>query len=73
MVSHNDTIDVVRRALAGHSKADERTLASATVLAERLERVKRLSGLFEQVEFSPHMQALLTTRQTVGTAGYAAV
>ncbi len=73
MVSHNDAIDIVGRALAGRQKTDDQTLASADILAERLDRVNRLGGVFEQIAFSPQMEAMLGLRQPAGAAGYAAV
>lgn len=61
MVSHlnENTFDIVRQGLTGLHQADELTLASATLLAERLERVNQLGGAFEQVSFSPQMQAMM--------------
>ena len=49
---------IVARTLAGERPIDERTHASVAVLAERLERLKSQGGLFADVEFSPHFQAL---------------
>lgn len=65
----DDAVDTVRQGLTGHSPADEQTLASATILAERLGRINQLGGLFEQVSFSPQMQALMSRQ--FAAAGYA--
>ncbi len=68
MVSHNDTIDVVREALGRQGQPDERTLASAAVLAERLERIKQFGGLLGQVSLSPDMEALLAAGKPAACA-----
>jgi hypothetical protein len=62
MVSYEqeDAVEVVHRALSGQRPADEQTLASAAVLVERLTRIQQLGGLFEQVSFSPRMQAMMS-------------
>ena len=59
MVSHvyEDAVDVVRQGLIGQRQRDDRMMASTTMLAERLERINRLGGLFEEISFSPQMEA----------------
>ena len=60
MVSHNiDAIEIVSQTLHGLRRADEQTIAAGLVLAERLERLKQLSGIFETVRFSPQMSRLM--------------
>jgi hypothetical protein len=71
MVSHRyeDAIEVVRRGLTGQFGKDDHMRASTAALAERLERVNRLGGMFEQISFSPQMEAF-SAGQLVGAAGY---
>ena len=73
MVSHNEPVDIVRQALTGRHEADADALTCAAVLAERLECVNRLGGLFEQITFSPQMEALFSVRQPAETARLAVV
>lgn len=73
MTSHTEPVEIVRQALSGQCRINERTHTSTLILAERLDRVKQLGGLFEQIAFSPHMEALLSCRQPAGAAGLAAV
>lgn len=67
MVSNmdSDAVDVVRQGLAGGYESDERMHSAAAVLADRLERVRRLGGLFDGISFSPQMDALMS-RQMAG-------
>ena len=49
---------IIARTLAGERPADEQTDASVAILAERMERLKSHGGLFNGIEFSPHVQRL---------------
>lgn len=53
-----DHCQIVRRNLSGKRAVDEETFASLAVLAERLERVKRLGNVFSNIEFSPDIERL---------------
>lgn len=72
MIRHGytDAVDVVRQGLTGLQRVDEQVLASAAVLAQRLERLKGAGGLFGQISFSPQMEAL-TAGQLTGAASFA--
>jgi hypothetical protein len=52
-------VDVVRRGLTGQYASGEQVYTAAATLSERLECVRRLGGLFEQISFSPQMNALM--------------
>ena len=70
MVSHinnEDAVDVVRQGLTGLRRMDDEVAASVATLAERLERINRLSGPFEAVSFSPQMEAFASRHLTVST------
>ena len=54
----SDHYRIVEQSLCGHRSVDEHTLASLAILGERLERVKKLGGLFEHVRFSPAAKRL---------------
>jgi len=49
---------IVRTSLTGKRAVDEQTFASLTILAERLERLKRLGKVFSNIEFSPYIKKL---------------
>ncbi len=49
----------VQESLAGIRPADEQTFASIAVLADRLRAVQKLHPCLMNVEFSPHVQALI--------------
>jgi hypothetical protein len=53
-----DEVNRVREHLDGQCPADEQTLSAVSVLAERLERLKRQSSLFAKITFSPNLQQL---------------
>lgn len=71
MVSHvyEDAVDVVRQGLIGQRRRDDRMMASTTMLTERLERINRLGGLFEEISFSPQMEAFASGQLAV-VVGY---
>jgi hypothetical protein len=56
---------IVTESLAGKRKVDEQTFDSLTILEERLERLKKLSGKFSDVTFSPEAEKLLSRKKTV--------
>ena len=52
---------IVKRSLAGERAVDEQTFASVTILAERLERLRRRGENFGNVAFSPAVSTLRST------------
>jgi len=68
LATHTDEIRVVQESLRGRRPVDEATLASVDVLGERLEQLKRASGLFAGVMFSEHVKHL-AGRGVVSAAG----
>jgi hypothetical protein len=56
---------IVTESLAGKREVDEQTFASLTILEERLERLKRVNGIFSGVAFSPDAEKLLSQKNTV--------
>jgi hypothetical protein len=49
---------IVEQGLTGERAVDEQTLASLEILAERLERLKKLDSVFSGVEFSSAVRKL---------------
>jgi hypothetical protein len=56
---------IVTESLTGKRKVDEQTFDSLTILEERLERLKKLNGIFSDVTFSPDAAKLLSQKKTV--------
>ena len=56
---------VVKGSIAGERPVDEQTLASLTILAERLERLKKLDNAFSDIAFSPAVRKLAKQRNAV--------
>ncbi|MHC4648479.1 MAG: hypothetical protein ACYTBJ_23720 [Planctomycetota bacterium] len=50
--------EVVTESLGNKRAVDEQTFASLAILEERLERLRRLHGLFDKVRFSPAVRKL---------------
>jgi hypothetical protein len=50
--------EIVKETLSGTRAADEQTLASVSVLDERLQRVRKLGQKFSIIEFSPAVKNL---------------
>lgn len=50
---------VVKDCVTGKQAINEKSAVSAAVLAERLEKLKRLGGCFENIEFSGAMKNVL--------------
>lgn len=57
---------VVANAIGGESQASDEMLSSAVNLANKLDMLKRLGGLFEGVSFSPAAQELLDSCTVLG-------
>jgi hypothetical protein len=56
---------IVEKVLTGERAVDEQTLASLEILAERLERLKKLDKLFSSIEFSSAVKKLKTHRNAL--------
>ena len=57
-MQNTDVYAMLRQSLAGDRPVDERTQRSITMLAERLESLKRQHSVFSMVGFSPDMEQL---------------
>jgi len=58
-----DNVDhyrIVKEALEGKREIDEQTLGSLSVFEERLERLKKLDRLFNDVDFSAAVRKLIS-------------
>jgi hypothetical protein len=56
---------IVEKGLTGERAVDEQTFASLEILAERLERLKKLDKMFSSIEFSSAVERLKTRRNAV--------
>ena len=56
---------IVQDSLAGERAIDEQTFDSLAVLCERLERLKKVSKNFADIEFSPAVEQLKSQGSTV--------
>jgi hypothetical protein len=65
-VETNDHFDIVSRNLSGGREVDEQTRTSLAVLAERLDALKKISGLFAGISFSDDVKKLASQRVAVG-------
>jgi hypothetical protein len=53
---------IVEKSLNGERGVDEQTFASLAILSERLERLKKLNKIFDNVTFSPAVRKLKTQK-----------
>ena len=53
-----DDFTIIRESLSGEKQVDETTFSSIAILAERMERLKRSSEVFEDISFSPEVEEL---------------
>jgi hypothetical protein len=60
-----DHCRIVEQSLSGQRGVDEQTFASLAILGERLERLKKLSGVFEEIRFSPAVKKLRRHKSAV--------
>ena len=60
----SDHCQTVAESLRGQREVDEQTFASLAVLNERLERLKKLDGVFTGVTFSSDVEQLQSRRRT---------
>ncbi|MFZ0035742.1 MAG: hypothetical protein WAK60_12245 [Sedimentisphaerales bacterium] len=56
---------IVEKGLTGERTVDEQTFASLEILAERLERLKKLDKAFSSIKFSSAVNKLKTRRNAV--------
>lgn len=56
---------IVMDSITGERAADEQTFASLTILAERLEQLKKLDKIFGSVTFSPAVKKLARQKSTL--------
>ncbi len=56
---------IVAGSLVGEREVDERTFASLAILAERLERLKKIDETFSGIEFSPAVDELQCQKNTI--------
>ena len=56
---------IVEKGLTGERAVDEQTFASLEILAERLERLKKLDKTFSSIEFSSAVKKLKTRKNAV--------
>jgi len=56
---------ILKDSIGGERGVDEQTFASLTILAERLERLKKLDNAFSDVAFSSAVKKLAKQRNTV--------
>jgi len=56
---------IVRNSLSGKGVVDGETIASLAILAERLERLKKLDKIFDKVAFSPAVEELKEQKSAV--------
>ncbi len=54
-----DHFKVVKEAVEGKREADEQTIASIDALEERLQRLKKMSKIFDEVRFSTAVKRIL--------------
>jgi hypothetical protein len=55
-----DHFEVINDSLNGTRQVDEETFSSVAVLAERLDKLKRNTDLFEDITFSPQLEELVS-------------
>ncbi len=58
-------MEVLRQGLNGQRPVDEDVTASATLLADRLARLKAMSPMFQTVSFSPEIEAMMATNMAM--------
>ncbi len=56
---------IVRNSIVGKRVVDEQTFASLTILTERLERLKKVDGIFGNVVFSLAVKKLKGQKNAV--------
>ncbi len=60
MLEEDGHYRIVKDALEGKRGIDEQTLSSLSIFEERLERLKKLDRLFNDVDFSAAVQKLIS-------------
>ncbi len=59
---------IVMDSVTGERAVDEQTFASLTILAERLERLKKLNDAFDNVTFSPAVKKLARQKNALAVS-----
>ena len=59
---------IVKEAVEGNRQVDDQTLASVEALSKRLERIKKMDKIFDDVQFSLAVKRIITQKDalTVG-------
>jgi hypothetical protein len=65
MKMESEHFKIVKDSVAGEREIDEQTFASLTILAERLERLKKLDDAFCDIRFSPAVKKLAKQANTL--------
>jgi hypothetical protein len=58
---------IVNESLSGEREVDENTFSAIAVLSERLERLKKLDGIFAGIAFSPDVALLIKQKKSLTT------
>ncbi len=61
----SDYCQIVSESFAGKRAVDEQIFTSLAILTERLERLRKLGGVFSNVGFSPDVKKLKSQESTV--------
>ena len=56
----DEHLRIVKQAVEGKREVDERTLASIEALDERLQRLRKMDKIFDEVRFSAAVTKILT-------------
>ncbi len=59
-----DHCQIVADSIVGRRTTDEQTLASLTILTDRLERLKQMGGSFADIALSPDIRKLAKKSRT---------
>lgn len=65
METDSNHYQILRDSVAGQRAVDEQTFASLTILAERLQRLKKRGKSFSDVTFSPEVRKLAREKSLV--------
>ncbi len=56
---------IVKDCVTGKKAVDQKAVESSAVLAERLEKLKKLGGCFGNIDFSPAMKEMLEKNKSL--------
>ena len=60
-----EPVEVLRQRLNGERVMDEDVISSVTMLADKLGQLKTLSPMFKGIDFSPDIEAMMTTNMAM--------